>query len=296
MRVLPIAGAALAALVSIPALAHEPLWGETPTIFGPGVFHPEIKFMFMRFGAPAQPGDTASHSLGQEYGLQYGINRWVNARLVVPVASGRVEQNIGGTTDETTVSGLGDIRLEAKWRFHLVQDVGRQRSHTALVGWKLPTGADAAPGPDGRRLPPDEQTGTGHHGYMIGYAFDQETLRDTFWTSVMYRNEIGDEFVVGSHIEADVAYGFWVVRANSAERPGFMLASGLHGEADGDDRLENGTSTGDAHRFAGIQLSPILAKGRCQLRLGLFVPLIKRGDEARNDFSYEVRAGWEAFF
>jgi hypothetical protein len=296
VKILPFAAITLTALIPVPAMAHEPLWGETPTIFGPGVFHPEIRFMYMPMGAPDRPGDSATRSLEQEYGLQYGVNRWINTRLVIPFALMKVEENVGGSVDETSVSGWGDIRLEAKYRFHLVQDTGRQQSQTLTFGWKLPTGEDAAEGPDGNRLPPGDQPGTGHHGVSLGYAFDRETLRDTLWASALYRHEIGDALVPGDHVEWDVAYGWWIVRTNSTDHAGFMLASGLHGEADQDDRLENGASADNAHRFAGIQLSPILTKGRYQLRLGVFVPLLKRGDEGENDFGYEVRAGWEAFF
>ena len=67
--------AALAIACASPAaaLAHEPLWGETPVIFGPGVFHPEIRIGFLRAGR--DPGDDRSRRIAQEYGLQYGINR-----------------------------------------------------------------------------------------------------------------------------------------------------------------------------------------------------------------------------
>src|SRR6266571_5000253 len=105
MRIPPIAATLVALFaVATPALAHEPLWGETPTIFGPGVFHPEVRFGFMRTGSASNPGEAGSRSLAQEYGLQYGINRWVNVRLTVPVAGAQIEQNLAGAVDRTTVS------------------------------------------------------------------------------------------------------------------------------------------------------------------------------------------------
>jgi outer membrane putative beta-barrel porin/alpha-amylase len=279
-----------------PARAHEPLWGETPTIFGPGVFHPEIRLGFMRAGSASRPGGESERSFGQEYGLQYGVNRWVNVRATVPVADTEVERNLAGAPERTTVSGVGDILLDAKIRFRPVQEIGMQRSHALIVGWKLPTGADDALAADGTRLSPGTQAGTGRHGYELGYAFDREKLRDTFWTSAMLHGEIGDDFRLGDHLEVDAAYGVWARRPNTAEDLGVNLAFGVHGESAGSDHLEGGVSAGNAHRFAGVLISPIVTKGRYQFRVGLLVPLIKRGDEDANDFGYEVRAGWEAFF
>ncbi len=293
---LPVA--ALVALLSAatPVMAHEPLWGETPTIFGPGVFHPEIRLAYMRLGSASRPGDQSDRSLAQEDGLQYGVNRWVNVRMTVPVAATEFEQNLGGSLERTTVSGIGDIVLEAKCRFRPVQETGMQRSHAVIVGWKLPTGADDALAPDGSRLPPGTQAGTGHHGYDLGYAFDRETLGDTFWASAVLHREIGGDFRRGDHLEVDAAYGVWGIRPNTAEDLGVNVAFGVHGESTDSDRLEGGGSAGNAHRFAGVLISPIVTKGRYQFRVGLLVPLIKRGDEDENDFGYEVRAGWEAFF
>ena len=161
MRIPTIAALGALLAMTTPALAHEPLWGETPTIFGPGVFHPEIRFAFMRTGSASEPGETGNRALTQEYGLQYGVNRWVNVRLTVPAAGMQIEQNLAGAVDRTTVSGIGDVLLEAKCRFHLVQEFGRQRSHAAIVGWKVPTGSDDAVAPDGTRLSPGMQAGTG---------------------------------------------------------------------------------------------------------------------------------------
>ena len=144
-----------------PALAHEPLWGETPVIFGPGVFHPEIKFSMVRAGSRPDPGEMRSRTIDQEYGLQYGINRFVNVRLTLPLARMDLDENIAGSIQSTRVSGAGDAMLEAKFRFHLRQETGFQTSQTLVVGWNIPTGADGRIGPDGTRLPPGEQPGSG---------------------------------------------------------------------------------------------------------------------------------------
>jgi hypothetical protein len=55
-----------------PALAHEPLWGETPQTFAFGVIHPEVRFA---------RGST-------RLGLQYAFSTTRNVRVEVPVESG----------------------------------------------------------------------------------------------------------------------------------------------------------------------------------------------------------------
>ena len=278
------------------AVAHEPLWGETPTIFGPGVFHPEIRLGLMHHGGASEPGGEGSRQFGQEYGLQYGINRFVNVRVQLPAVRTDLEENVAGTIQETRVAGIGDALLSAKYRFHLRQETGFQTSQALVVGWKIPTGDDDRSGPGGERLLPSEQPGSGQHGVEIGYAIDRERLVDSTWTSAFYRHEFGRGFRRGDTIELDVAYGRWVVRPNVAEDLGVNLAAGAHAEAVGDDRLEGDVPVGNAHRVAGLQVTPIITKGRNQYRFGVFVPLLKGGDDTETDFHYEVRAGWEMFF
>jgi len=279
-----------------PALAHEPLWGETPTIFGPRVFHPEIRFGFMHHGGASNPGQEGSRQIEQEYGLQYGINRFVNVRLSLPAVRTDLEENVAGSIQEIRVAGIGDAMLSAKYRFHLRQETGFQTSQAMIVGWKVPTGDNDRTGTSGARLAPSDQPGTGRHGVEIGYALDRERLVDSAWTSAFYTHEFGSGFRRGDTLEVDSAYGRWVVRPNVAEDLGINLAVGVHAEAAADDRLEGDVAAGNAHRVAGVHVTSIITRGRNQCRLGVFVPLLKGGDKKETDFNYEVRAGWEMFF
>jgi len=293
---LPVALAVVLVALATPALAHEPLWGETPTIFGPGVFHPEIRFGFVHRGGDPDPGEESWEDFEQEYGLQYGINRFVNVRLTLPVMHSQVEQNGAGGVDEALITGPGDAILEAKYRYHLHQETGVQRSQAISFGWKIPTGDDDRTAPDGSRLPPSQQPGTGRHGVKIGWAVDVEHLTDTAWGSLQYGHELGGEFRKGDTFAADAAYGRWVVRPNTGDDLGVMLAFGVHGEGAASDQLENGSSAGNSFRVAGIQMTPIVTKGRAQYRVGIFVPLARGGDDQMTDFPYELKAGWEMFF
>jgi hypothetical protein len=298
-RVVPLRAALWAALLASafsPALAHEPLWGETPTIFGPGVWHPEIRLGSVRRGSVDEPGDERMDEIEGMVGLQYGINRFVNVRLTVPMTRATVEENLGGTVGESSFSGVGDALIEGKYRFHLVQETGLQKSQAVLLGWKLPTGEDDATGPDGARLPPSQQPGSGRHGLELGWAIDQERLVDTWWACAFYMHDFGSGFREGDMAEVTAAYGRWLVRPNVADELGLNLALGIHARGGGDDRLEDGSSADNSYRLAGLHLTPIVSFGRSQYRIGVFVPLVRSGDELSTDFSYEVRMGWEMFF
>ena len=155
-----------------PSMAHEPLWGETSNIFGPGVFHPEIRLGMMHRGDTSDPGGESAREFEQEYGLQYGVNRFVNVRLDLPAVRTDMEENISGTTQSAAVNGIGDLLLSAKVRFHLRQDTGFQTSQAVALAWKLPTGDDDLSGPGGERLIPSDQPGSGQHGFEVGYAID----------------------------------------------------------------------------------------------------------------------------
>jgi hypothetical protein len=288
--------AALLASTCSPALAHEPLWGETPTIFGPGVWHPEIRLGSVRRGSVDEPGDERMDEIEGMVGLQYGINRFVNVRLTVPMTRATVEENLGGTVGESSFSGVGDAMIEGKYRFHLVQETGLQKSQAVLLGWKLPTGEDDVTGPDGARLPPSQQPGSGRHGLELGWAIDQERLDDTWWACAFYMHDFGSGFREGDMAEVTAAYGRWLVRPNVADELGLNLALGIHARGSGDDRLEDGSSADNSYRLAGLHLTPIVSFGRSQYRIGVFVPLVRSGDELSTDFSYEVRMGWEMFF
>jgi hypothetical protein len=278
------------------ALAHEPLWGETPTIFGPHVWHPEIRFASVHRGDAGDPGGESFRELNQVYALQYGINRFVNLKLTMPAVRTDVEQNLAGESRETRVSGIGDALLAAKVRFRVRQETGFQTSQALVAAWKVPTGDHDREGPDGMRLMPADQPGSGKHGVVLGYAADVERLVDSAWTSVFYSHDFGDGFRRGDMLEVDAAYGRWVVRPNVADDLGLNLAFGIHAEAMADDRLEDDTRAGNEYRVAGIQVTPIVSKGRAQYRFGVFVPLIKWGDDLETDYGYEIRAGWEMFF
>jgi hypothetical protein len=191
---------------------------------------------------------------------------------------------------------MGDITLRAKYRFGLKQAVGYQQQHSALIGLKLPTGESDHRWPNGERLDPHEQTGSGKLGFVLGYAWDRETIHDTIWASAVWMRDLGGGFRRGNMVELDAAWGPWLIRANRPEDLGVNLAIGLHAEIQESDRLEDGRSAGNGYRVAGFHLTPIVTKGRSQYRIGIFVPVLRRGHETHSDYDYQLRAAYETFF
>lgn len=288
-------GIAAASLLASPASAHEPLFGETPVIFGPNVYHPEWKVMYFEGGDTRRPGRERMRMLEQMLMVDYGVTRYFNLRLEVPYVSNQMAMNIGGTVQRTTVSGLGDITARGKYRFIHKQATGFQLQHSALLGLKLPSGRSDHRYPDGMRLDPIDQTGSGKLGFVLGYAFDRETIEDTVWASAMWRRDLGRHFRRGDFVELDAAYARWLKLANTAEDLGVMIPLGVHAEITGSDRGEGGGSAHNSFRLFGFQATALATKGRNQYRIGVFIPVSHSGDEKR-DYPYQLRAAFETFF
>lgn len=296
MRPAPFLGALVAlALAAAPARAHEPLWGETPTVFGFGIVHPEIKLKFLDAGS-TRAGGKRMRMFEQEYMVDYAPSTQLNIRLMVPIYHNLHEAQIGDRTRSSLVSGVGDVTLRFKRRFSVRQEVALNVQQSLLWGLKLPTGRDDHRGPDGRRLEPHSQTGTGNPGIMLGYAWDRETLEDTAWASVVWTRDVGGGFRMGDMVELSAAYGRWLIRPNEPRQLGFNLAAGLYGQFHADDPLGGGRDADNGHRLLGFQLTPIVTKGNHQFRIGIMVPVLRGGADDHSDFPYELRFAFETFF
>src|SRR5688572_8846177 len=122
----------LAALFSSPpAAAHEPLWGETPTVFGFGVLHPEVKWMFFNAGSTRR-GGKRMRMFEQETMLDYAPSTSINLRLEIPYYHNLHQERVGGRLRSSFISGLGDITFRAKRRFSVRQAEGLNVQHSLL--------------------------------------------------------------------------------------------------------------------------------------------------------------------
>jgi len=281
--------------LATPGRAHEPLWGETPIVFGSGIVHPEMKFQYLDAGN-ARDGGERTRMFEQEVMIGYGLRPSLNLMLEVPYHNNLRQEFIGGSVRSAVISGLGDITFNAKSRFKARQEEGLSIQHTAIYGVKLPTGRSTHLDPDGERASPHDQTGTGKPGLVLGYAVDRETLKDTIWGSIEWTRDIGGGFRMGDMIDANVAYGRWLKMANEASELGINLAVGLHAEYHRDDPLGSGQKAANGHRLLGIHVTPIVTKGTNQFRIGVLVPIYRKGPEDHVQFPCEVRAAFETFF
>lgn len=282
-------------VAAAPARAHEPLWGETPTVFGFGIFHPEVRFGYRDAGS-ARAGGIRSRMLESEAMVQYAPSTAINLMLEIPWMQSLRESEVRGRRRRAVLNGLGDVELLAKRRFSVRQGEGTSVQHALIYGLKLPTGENDLLDVTGRRADPHDQPGTGKPGLVLGYAWDRERIDDTLWASFRYHHDLGGGYRMGEMVEADAAYGRWLKRPNEARELGVNLALGLHGEFHDDDPIGAGRSAANGHKLLGVQLTPILTKGTQQIRLGVFVPFARSGPADHAGFPYEIRFAFETFF
>lgn len=283
-----------ALLVAAPGHAHEPLWGETPTVFGFGVIHPEVRFGYRDAGSTRR-GGLRARMLESETMVQYAPSTRLNLQLEVPWMQSLREQRIGGRSRRRVIGGLGDMELTAKRRFSVRQAEGLNVQQSLTYGLKLPTGESAHRDVNGERADPHDQPGTGNLGLILGYAWDRERVDDTIWASARWHRDLGGGFRMGDMLDADVAYGRWLIRPNEASELGLNLALGLHAELHAADPLGAGRDADNAHHVLGVQLTPILTRGNHQLRFGVFVPFSRSGPADHSDFPAEFRFAFETF-
>ncbi len=289
------AAAVLLLAAASQARAHEPLWGETPTIFGFGVIHPEVMAGYHDAG-DLKGGGIRSRLFHERTVVGYAPSKAINLMLEIPWMEAVREQRIGGGRRRVVINGLGDLTLMAKRRFSVHQAESLNIQHSLMYGIKLPTGESDHRDPSGRRASPFDQPGTGKPGFLLGYAGDREQLIQTIWGSVIWTRDVGGGFQRGDMVEADTAYGRWLVRPNQASELGYNLAAGLHGEFHASDTRASGHSADNEHTVFGFQVTNILTKGNHQLRLGVFVPVAHSGPGDHSGYPYEVRASFETFF
>src|SRR6185436_16401649 len=110
---------------------------------------------------------------------------------------------------------------------------------------------------DGAPLQPSEQPGSGKWGYMLGYSYAYERLKDTTWASVMYMGDLGGNGAKGDMLTADADYGYWVKRPFRPQDLGIILAAGPHWEWMAHDRLSTGLDPNSGYSLLAAQISLI---------------------------------------
>jgi hypothetical protein len=282
------------------AKAHEPLWGESPQTFGFGVFHPEFRLgyendhLLLRGSRLLDnPAALRRSRLDALLSFQYAPKTSLNLKVDIPVVAVSMQQRIGTQLQRSSVTGLGDIVLSAKSRFYQKFGEDWKVHHAYMVGLQLPTGEQGGRYPDGSLLSPSDQPGSGKLGWMLGYAFAYERLKDTVWASAMVMGDFGSNGTKGDMLQLDANYGYWIKRALKPQDLGIILAGGVHGEWMSRDRLATGADPDSGYTLAGLQSSLIATKGQGQARIGLLIPVYQRVNGTQLRSEVQVRAGVE---
>lgn len=293
----------LACVLAQRASAHEPLWGESPQTFGFGVWHPEIRFGFQKEflllrGATrlANPDTLSRTRFESVLGVQYAPKTSLNVRLEIPYANVQSSDRVGGVSRTSNAGGFGDATLSIKSRF--AQRFGEDwKEHQACtLGLQLPTGRHDGREANGSLLEPSEQPGSGKWGYMLGYAYAYERLKDTIWASTTLMGDIGGAGVKGDMLSLDANYGYWAVRAHKPQDLGVILAGGVHYEWMGKDRLATGTDPDSGYSLVAVQVSLIATKGVFQFRAGALFPLYQTANGTQLRPDVQARVGIEGLF
>lgn len=284
------------------ARAHEPLWGETPQTFAFGVIHPEVRFDLADSNGLFRGGLRVNNGDGQRLSrqetslsLQYALDTSRNIRLEIPAAVITATRRVDGALRETRTSGLGDAIFSLKNRYHADFGLDFKKQFSYLVGIQLPTGEHNGRNPDGTRLMPSEQPGSGNFGLALGWAFDYERLQDTVWVSAHYQHDLfGRADRKGDELELDANYGYWVKRATRPQDLGIIVAAGPHVQIAGRDRVSGPTEDDSGGETAGLQATLIATKGQYQGRIGFLVPVYRHFNGTQLGAGTEFRAGFEA--
>jgi hypothetical protein len=281
--------------------AHEPLWGETAQTFSHGVMHPEIRGgflstrgLFQGSKRIANPEGMKSEHSEVHVSMQYAPSTRLNVKLEVPFMQGRAEAMVGKERKTSRWSGTGNAMIFLKSRVLEQLRETSKTMHSAIVGIQLPTGERVAHEPNGEKMAPSEQPGTGNFGLQLGYALSFERLEDTVWLSASYLTELTGTVRRGDKLSLDAAYGYWVKRAYRPSDLGIVVAVGPRMEITGRDRGGDFRNTG--YTLTAAQMTIMATQGLSQYRIGVQVPLSQRYRGTQMGRGLEFRIGWETFF
>lgn len=127
----------------------------------------------------------------------------------VPILHKQLELTQAGKPEKLSTRGLGDAFLLAKY-LALQRDAPGRTTRVALLGRiKFPTGKDDATDPQGNRLAPGLQLGSGSVDYSAGAVFTYAAKRIGFNADFVYDfNTAARGFAFGDSIKYGVAFGY----------------------------------------------------------------------------------------
>ena len=180
-------------LSTLPAVAHEPIFGLGPHVIYQGGFGIELEFERSVFSRPQ--GEESEWGFHTE--IMYGVTEDFALTLEIPALVG-TQETFAGTSLRST--GFGDLSIRAKYRFWRKDRPGIQDSAAMLVGVKFPT------------APTDTEPaiGTGSVDFLTGLAVARESRTYYAFADVRLRlNTTGvNDRRAGRVLMADLAVGY----------------------------------------------------------------------------------------
>lgn len=292
------------AVISSPAPAHEPLWGEAASTVGDRVYHPDIRFSYQPNGVlmngtarVANPTGLSLNRVEQLNAIDYGIGPAWGVRLEVPVVRMSLRDRVNGIPISARYTDLGDLRLSARHRFYLRSASGSKAHQAVQFGLRLPTGRTSLTDNTGTGLAPDRQPGTGTLAGSLSYLATWENTKQTIWLSAHTEHSMRRRrFTPHADVEADATYGRWLKFPEGLRDLGTLLAVGLHGHWHGKERLPGGRDPNSGDSQFAIHTTFVAQQHQYQFRVGVLIPIRQGVNGTQLAERYEVRMGIEKFF
>lgn len=240
-------------LPALPAAAQITTNTALPVSEGQGVLRVQSKVIR---AAGSGPMDRDLTAFGFPFVGAYGVTQDVTVFGVVPILDKNLDATIPkgprqGKRVERGPTGLGDIRLFARYTVWTRNRAGQTQRLAPLAGIETPTGDDDASDELGR-LPRPLQLGSGSWDPFFGTVFTWQTLQWQVDISPVYEvNTEANDFEFGDEARLDVAskYRLWTNERSGAV-PGFLygnLETNLiwqgENEIDGQDDPNSGGTT-----------------------------------------------------
>lgn len=187
--------------VLLVVLSWDPLWAQAPPIRGEGgnvqSFQGRAIRTFGRFvvldtlrveGEKAEGNGEKIQAYIQPFVVSYTPTPGLALRLAYPLVVRQFE-NFSDPALPSSVSGLGDLTLSAKYRFFFLTTARSRLDVAAISGIKLPTGSSTRADNLGQVLPRPAQPGTGSTDFFwqMASAYQNGEIGYSIFADVEYR-------------------------------------------------------------------------------------------------------------
>lgn len=249
------------------ASAHDPIFGIGPhVLFKDGIeLHANI----------SQGKKFTEKATKQAFSVKYGITG--NWAVGIDLPYQQIDQN------NETVNGLGDIKVNTKYRFWRNDSLAVQESAAVLLNIKLDSG--------------NHNVSTNTIDTLVGFAYGYESLKWYRWSSIRYRfnqNLKQKSQIVerGNRLFIDFSIGYRA-KVNGYRDPDMVYMLELNGEFSQNNKLNQVDiiNTGDNKWF----ISPgfMWTLRNMAIKGGVQLPIYNQLDNAQTNNDYRVKLSVE---